>query len=77
MNSVSLLCVSPATRPLRRNQRQAGIWVERNSCPGRAMMQSTSPASTIPLRIPPSPDWLEDMEPLASTNPATPRGARW
>jgi len=29
------------------------------------------------LRISPSPDWLEDMEPLASTKPATPAGARW
>ena len=29
------------------------------------------------LRISPSPDWFDDMEPLASTNPASPVGARW
>ena len=28
-------------------------------------------------RILPSPDWLEDMEPLARTNPADPQGDRW
>ena len=40
-------------------------------------MQSTRPALIKFLRISPSPDWLDDMEPLASTNPAVPRGARW
>ena len=30
-------------------------------------MQSTRFASTSDLRIFPSPDWLDDMEPLAST----------
>ena len=25
----------------------------------------------------PSPDWLDDIDPLESTNPATPAGARW
>ena len=39
-------------------------------------MQSTRSASTMFLRISPSPAWLEDMEPLASTNPAKPVGAR-
>ena len=29
------------------------------------------------LRISPSPAWFDDMEPLASTKPAMPRGARW
>ncbi len=29
------------------------------------------------LRMSPSPDWLEDMEPLARTKPASPVGARW
>src|SRR5665647_2777821 len=37
-------------------------------------MQSTRPCSTRFLRISPSPDWLEDIEPLASTKPATPVG---
>jgi hypothetical protein len=40
-------------------------------------MQSTRSASTIALRISPSPDWLLDIEPLANTKPATPFGARW
>ncbi len=40
-------------------------------------MQSTRPASIRFLRISPSPDWLDDIEPLASTKPATPAGARW
>ena len=40
-------------------------------------MQSTRSASTIALRISPSPDWFDDIEPFASTNPATPCGARW
>ena len=34
-------------------------------------------ASTMALRISPSPDWLDDIEPLASTKPARPVGARW
>ncbi len=29
------------------------------------------------LRISPSPDWDELIEPLASTKPAIPSGARW
>ena len=74
MNRVSPCRSRPLRRPLDRNQRQAGIWVDRNSCPGSAMMQSTRPASMIFLRISPSPDWLEDMEPLDSTNPAAPWG---
>ena len=40
-------------------------------------MQSTSFASTRFLRIAPSPAWLDDIEPLASTKPAIPAGARW
>src|SRR5712691_3788160 len=40
-------------------------------------MQSTRSASTMLLRIPPPPDWFDDIEPLASTKPATPAGARW
>ena len=40
-------------------------------------MQSTMSASIIALRISPSPDWLELIEPLASTNPAMPLGAKW
>ena len=39
-------------------------------------MQSTTPPSIIALRMSPSPDWLEDMEPLASTTPAVPWGPR-
>jgi hypothetical protein len=31
----------------------------------------------IALRISPSPDWFDDIEPLASTKPASPVGARW
>jgi hypothetical protein len=31
----------------------------------------------IALRMSPSPDWFDDMLPLASTNPASPFGARW
>ena len=42
------------------------------------MMQSTKPASIDVLAdLRPRPDWLEDMEPFASTNPAAPRGAKW
>ena len=40
-------------------------------------MQSTRSASIRFVRILPSPDWLEDMEPLARTKPAVPRGERW
>ena len=40
-------------------------------------MQSTWSASIRFFLIPPSPDWADDMEPLASTKPATPVGARW
>ena len=29
------------------------------------------------LRMSPSPDWFDDMLPLARTNPASPFGARW
>ena len=39
--------------------------MDRNSWPGRAMMQSTRSASIRFLRISPSLDWFEDMEPLA------------
>src|SRR5665647_2629633 len=37
-------------------------------------MQSTRPCSTRFLRISPSPEWLDDIDPLARTNPATPVG---
>ena len=40
-------------------------------------MQSTRSASIRFFRISPSPDWLDDIDPLASTNPATPAGPRW
>ena len=40
-------------------------------------MQSTKSASIRFFRISPSPDWLDDIDPFASTNPATPAGARW
>ena len=40
-------------------------------------MQSTRLASISDLRMFPSPDWLDDMEPLASTKPAAPAGDRW
>src|SRR5437660_838819 len=33
-------------------------------------MQSTKSASMMALRISPSPDWFDDIEPLASTKPA-------
>ena len=36
-------------------------------------MQATTSASTIARRISPSPDCLEDIEPLARTTPALPR----
>jgi len=29
------------------------------------------------FRISPSPDWLDDIDPLASTKPAVPPGAKW
>ena len=34
-------------------------------------------ASMMALRISPSPDWLDDIEPLANTKPRSPVGARW
>ena len=40
-------------------------------------MQSTKSASSMALRISPSPDCCDDMEPLASTTPAVPPGLRW
>ena len=40
-------------------------------------MQSTTSASMMFLRISPSPDWLDDIEPLARTKPASPVGAKW
>ena len=40
-------------------------------------MQSTTSASTIARRISPSPLCCELIEPLASTTPAVPNGARW
>ena len=40
-------------------------------------MQSTTSASIIARRISPSPDCVDDIEPLASTTPAVPFGARW
>ena len=40
-------------------------------------MQSTISASTIARRMSPSPDWLELIDPLASTKPARPLGERW
>ena len=40
-------------------------------------MQSTRLASTMFFLISPSPEVFEDMDPLASTNPAMPRGDRW
>src|SRR5207249_10028067 len=40
-------------------------------------MQSTKSASIMFLRISPSFEVLEDMEPLASTKPAIPVGERW
>ena len=39
-------------------------------------MQSTRSASMMFLRISPSPDWFDDIEPLASTKPAWPVGAK-
>ena len=45
--------------------------------PGNAIIQFTTSASTSARRISPSPLWAEDMEPLASTTPAVPLGARW
>ena len=44
---------------------------------GNATMQSTKSASMMALRISPSPDWFDDIEPLASTKPASPVGAKW
>ena len=40
-------------------------------------MQSTWSASTSFCRMTPSPDCMDDMEPLASTKPAVPVGAKW
>src|SRR5665647_1499537 len=37
-------------------------------------MQSTRPRSTRFLRISPSPDWLDDIDPFANTKAATPVG---
>jgi len=38
---------------------------------------STRSASMRARRMSPSPDWLEDMLPLARTKPAMPCGAMW
>ena len=65
---------SPARRPLDRNHSHAEICVEWMSCPGSATMQSTGSAATMFLRISPSPDWFEDIDPLARTKPSEPRG---
>ena len=46
----------------------------RRAGPGSATMQSTRSASMMALRISPSPDWFDDIEPLASTKPAMPGG---
>ena len=45
--------------------------------PGGAAMQPARPALIRFLRISPSLDWLDDMEPLVRTKPAVLRGARW
>jgi len=55
-----------------KNHRQAGIWVVRKSCGGSAIMQATKSVSMSALRISPSPDCFEDIEPLARTTPAEP-----
>ena len=54
MASSSRRATFPVLRPRLRNQREAGICVERNSWPGRAVMQSTRPASTMFLHSPPT-----------------------
>lgn len=58
-------------------QREAGIWVPKKSWPGSATMASIASASTMARRMSPSPDCMEDIEPFASTTPATPVGDRW
>ena len=45
--------------------------------PGAAASFDRAIAAAIARRISPSPDWVEDIEPLASTTPAVPEGARW
>ena len=59
-----------------KNQRQAGIPVVKNNLSGRATIQSTISSSSIAFLISPSPDVLEDKEPLARTIPAVPLGAK-
>ncbi len=59
-----------------RNHSQTGICVVQDSCLGRATMQSTRSASMLFLRMSPSPDWLDESEPLARTKPAVPLGGR-
>src|SRR5699024_11223823 len=63
--------------PLETNHSPTGIPVLKNSLPLIATMQSTNPASTSLRRISPSPRLFEDNDPLASTKPAVPLGARW
>ena len=40
-------------------------------------MDSTSPAYISYSRTAPSPDWADDIEPLASTESVAPPGTRW
>ena len=66
----------PLRRLRARNHKHTGICVDLKSCPGSATMQSTRSASKRFLRISPSLDCADDIEPLARTNPAAPRGDR-
>lgn len=77
MNSTSPDRERLPSLPFARNHRHAGIWVLKNNWPGSAIMTSTTSASTMAARIWPSLFWLELIEPLASTMPARPCGARW
>ncbi|MNT64421.1 hypothetical protein D3C72_2023200 [compost metagenome] len=78
----SLRASMNSTSPLRflllaKNHRQAGICVLKNSWPGRAIITSTTSASTMAARIWPSLFWLLLMLPFAKTIPARPVGLRW
>ena len=65
----------PLRRSLDRNQRQAGIGVDRNNWPGSAMMQSTRPASMMFLRISPSPDLVGGHGAVGQHEPSGPPGS--
>ena len=64
------------SQDLFKNHKEAGICVFKNSFDGKLTMQSIRLFSINAFRISPSPDVLVVSEPLASTKPACPLGAK-